>query len=446
MLAADLLASGQIRYAPEGQRGQLFNSPGRFLRALRVMHGEPAPTGDSWRLVNYKGIPLSLLRDATMSEEAALAAIAAQSSLGQQEEAPNGPGVRQPKRSPTPVSAGGFNTGDWRPARKRAREAHSVSSERVDLDSGDESEALHNVRCDVCGSAEDERGMLLCDGCSSGVHLGCLNPPLSLVPVGEWFCGACGDERGESSGEPSGSSSRGEVEMFEVQKILDKRQARGRVEYLVRWKGFDSSADSWEPRMGLSGCKEQLRAFESERRVARAPPPPPPPLPRPPPQAASPPTQSPPTHESSASTSSGPALGAPPAGRGGAPAPPQTLPNLEADAEEAGPDRCLCRTTCALLPLLERELLAPGEGVLSVCCKGTLSFADVRADGSIASVGRGGQKLVHQFPCSWLRASRQRAGCPPLSAARSANISALVNYKGVRLDMVRPTPQRQSRR
>ena len=33
--------------------------------------------------------------------------------------------------------------------------------------------------------------MLLCDGCGTGWHLACLQPPLSDVPPGAWVCPVC---------------------------------------------------------------------------------------------------------------------------------------------------------------------------------------------------------------------------------------------------------------
>lgn len=47
--------------------------------------------------------------------------------------------------------------------------------------------------CTVCGVAKDlgDKGpALVCDrpGCIRGAHLGCLDPPLTEVPEGDWFC------------------------------------------------------------------------------------------------------------------------------------------------------------------------------------------------------------------------------------------------------------------
>ena len=67
---------------------------------------------------------------------------------------------------------------------------------------------------------------------------------------------------------------RGEEE-FEVETILDSRLRRGRLEYLVRWKGYTPEHDSWEPERNLENAPEQIVAFRSRYsgapcRVSRA--------------------------------------------------------------------------------------------------------------------------------------------------------------------------------
>ena len=57
-------------------------------------------------------------------------------------------------------------------------------------------------------------------------------------------------------------------DVFEVEAILDRRVQRRRsrtaprtIMYLVKWRGYDSSHNSWEPERNLSGCQELVHAF-----------------------------------------------------------------------------------------------------------------------------------------------------------------------------------------
>ena len=111
LFLADLLPSGKIRHTPPaGGPAQLFETPAGFVRAVRFSSGitvrplplaptAPAPARcpslltphppprspqglpvQAWRALHYKGVSLDVLRDAPLSEEAALAAVMAQSS------------------------------------------------------------------------------------------------------------------------------------------------------------------------------------------------------------------------------------------------------------------------------------------------------------------------------------------------------------------------------
>ena len=43
------------------------------------------------------------------------------------------------------------------------------------------------------------------------------------------------------------------------------RFVKGSREYLVRWEGYSTSHDTWEPMDNLVGCAEQIRAYEKQR-------------------------------------------------------------------------------------------------------------------------------------------------------------------------------------
>merc|ERR1719319_1979812 len=51
----------------------------------------------------------------------------------------------------------------------------------------------------------------------------------------------------------------------EVEQILEKRAKKGgKVEYLVKWRGFeDPNENTWEPADNLEGAEEEIKKFES---------------------------------------------------------------------------------------------------------------------------------------------------------------------------------------
>ncbi|EAL65955.1 chromo domain-containing protein [Dictyostelium discoideum AX4] len=63
--------------------------------------------------------------------------------------------------------------------------------------------------------------------------------------------------------EPEEPEEAGDV--FEVEKILDKRVQHGRIQYSIRWKGFTADYDTWEDEDNVAGCPELVKEFESSR-------------------------------------------------------------------------------------------------------------------------------------------------------------------------------------
>ncbi|XP_059540141.1 M-phase phosphoprotein 8 isoform X7 [Myotis daubentonii] len=87
----------------------------------------------------------------------------------------------------------------------------------------------------------------------------------SKPPVGEGE-GAAGEEKnaGKKGAEAVGDSEEDGEDVFEVERILDMKTEGGKILYKVRWKGYTSDDDTWEPEVHLEDCKEVLLEFRKK--------------------------------------------------------------------------------------------------------------------------------------------------------------------------------------
>lgn len=76
--------------------------------------------------------------------------------------------------------------------------------------------------CEICSTGDNEDAILLCDGCDSGYHMYCLNPPLQTVPKSDWFCVKCLTASGRDYGFEDGS----EYSLESFQRLCSKFKAK----------------------------------------------------------------------------------------------------------------------------------------------------------------------------------------------------------------------------
>ena len=56
-------------------------------------------------------------------------------------------------------------------------------------------------------------------------------------------------------------------EEYEVEAILNHRQYRGKRQYLIKWKGYPSSENTWEPQTNLERSEQLLKEYKRTHKL-----------------------------------------------------------------------------------------------------------------------------------------------------------------------------------
>ncbi|CAA6669481.1 unnamed protein product [Spirodela intermedia] len=57
---------------------------------------------------------------------------------------------------------------------------------------------------------------------------------------------------------------------YEIEDIRKKRMRKGQLQYLIKWRGWPETANTWEPFDNVKSCADIIEAFEERHKVPRA--------------------------------------------------------------------------------------------------------------------------------------------------------------------------------
>jgi len=115
-----------------------------------------------------------------------------------------------------------------------------------------------NQKCFICGLADREEMMLLCDFCDTGWHMDCLSTPLTSVPDGDWKCPKCQSGSAKGGGEQTLAEESKEAEIGGMtSKGVSVVKSKSSKKHLG--KGLKDREDKGD-------CKEALVQQRSKKR------------------------------------------------------------------------------------------------------------------------------------------------------------------------------------
>ncbi|MCD7455958.1 La ribonucleoprotein [Datura stramonium] len=69
-------------------------------------------------------------------------------------------------------------------------------------------------------------------------------------------------EEGDGDGEAENEKPKLAEGFYEIEAVRRKRIRKGQVQYLIKWRGWPETANTWEPVKNLMSCSDVIDAFE----------------------------------------------------------------------------------------------------------------------------------------------------------------------------------------
>ncbi|XP_010558686.1 PREDICTED: chromo domain-containing protein LHP1-like [Tarenaya hassleriana] len=100
---------------------------------------------------------------------------------------------------------------------------------------------------------------------------GCDGGESALREVGDDVHNKDWEEVGDGEEDDGGEEERPKLDegFFEIEAIRRKRVRKGKLQYLVKWRGWPEAANTWEPLENLQSCSDFIDAFEDSFRPGK---------------------------------------------------------------------------------------------------------------------------------------------------------------------------------
>ncbi|KAM0003504.1 putative chromatin remodeling & transcriptional activation CHROMO-DOMAIN family [Helianthus debilis subsp. tardiflorus] len=85
------------------------------------------------------------------------------------------------------------------------------------------------------------------------------------------------DQSGDLENENGGEGEAEDVDerpklaegFYEIESVRKKRSRKGKIQYLIKWRGWPEAANTWEPVENLMSCSDVIDAFEERMRSGK---------------------------------------------------------------------------------------------------------------------------------------------------------------------------------